>query len=112
MTVGVDWSRYGGRAWNEYVKGEQVGTTSELVDKHEDEFAGYADVRQDFGSWLTVNAELRVDHHSRVGTEWVPQTGLSFHLPHALELKASASKGFCYLILRGMYMFPPQNPDL
>lgn len=112
VTVGLDWFRYGGRAWNEYVKGEQAGTTSELVDKHEDEFAGYVDVRQDFGSWLTLNAGLRVDHHSRVGTEWVPQAGLSFHLPRALELKASASKGFRYPILREMYMFPPQNPDL
>ncbi|KAA3160134.1 TonB-dependent receptor, partial [Akkermansia sp. BIOML-A63] len=46
------------------------------------------------------------------GTEWVPQAGLAFHLPHAIELKASASKGFRYPILREMYMFPPQNPDL
>ena len=29
-----------------------------------------------------------------------------------MELKASASKGFRYPILREMYMFPPQNPDL
>ena len=27
-------------------------------------------------------------------------------------MKASASKGFRYPILREMYMFPPQNPDL
>lgn len=40
------------------------------------------------------------------------QAGLAFHLPHAIELKASASKGFRYPILREMYMFPPQNPDL
>ena len=38
--------------------------------------------------------------------------GLAFHLPHTIELKASASKGFRYPILREMYMFPPQNPDL
>lgn len=112
MTVGFDWFRYGGRAWNEYVSGENAGTTSDLVDKHEDEVAGYVDMRQNIGSWLTVNAGLRVDHHSRVGTEWVPQAGLAFHLPHSMELKASASKGFRYPILREMYMFPPQNPDL
>ena len=74
--------------------------------------AGYVDFRQDIWSWLTLNAGLRVDHHSRVGTEWVPQAGLAFHLPHAIELKASATKGFRYPILREMYMFPPQNPDL
>ena len=112
ITVGFDWFRYGGRAWNEYVSGEQAGTTSDLVDKHEDELAGYIDFRQDIGSWLTFNVGLRADHHSRIGLEWVPQAGLDFHLPHAIELKASASKGFRYPILREMYMFPPQNPDL
>lgn len=111
-TLGFDWFRYGGHAWNEYVSGEKNGTTSDLVDKHEDELAGYVDFRQDIGSWLTFNAGLRADHHSRIGLEWVPQTGLAFHLPHAMELKVSASKGFRYPILREMYMFPPQNPDL
>ena len=112
ITLGFDWFRYGGHAWSEYVSGENIGTTSELVDKHEDELAGYIDFRQDIDSWLTFNAGLRADHHSRIGLEWVPQAGLAFHLPHAIELKASASKGFRYPILREMYMFPPQNPDL
>lgn len=112
ITLGFDWFRYGGRAWNRYVSGEKAGSVSELVDIHENELAGYIDLRQDFSSWLTFNAGLRVDHHSRVGTEWIPQAGLAFHLPHAIELKASASKGFRYPILREMYMFPPQNPDL
>ena len=112
ITFGFDWFRYGGKAWTDYVSGEDAGTRSDLVDKHEDEVAGYVDFRQDIWSWLTLNAGLRVDHHSRVGTEWVPQAGLAFHLPHTIELKASATKGFRYPILREMYMFPPQNPDL
>lgn len=112
ITFGFDWFRYGGKAWTDYVSGENAGTRRDLVDEHEDELAGYVDFRQDIGRWLTLNAGLRVDNHSRVGTEWVPQAGLAFHLPHAIELKASASKGFRYPILREMYMFPPQNPDL
>ena len=112
ITFGFDWFRYGGEAWTEYVKGENAGMREDIVDKHEDEVAGYVDFRQDIGTWLTFNAGLRVDHHSRVGTEWVPQAGLAFHLPRQTELKASASKGFRYPILREMYMFPPQNPDL
>ena len=91
ITGGFDWFRYGGEAWNEYISGEQSGTRRDLVDKHENEVAGYVDIRQDIGAWLTLNAGLRVDHHSRVGTEWVPQAGLAFHLPRAIELKASAS---------------------
>ena len=112
LTVGLDWFRYGGEAWNEYVSRERMGTRNDLVDKHENEVAGYVDFRQDIGSWLTLNAGMRVDNHSRVGTEWIPQAGLAFHLPRSIELKASASKGFRYPILREMYMFPPQNPDL
>ncbi len=112
ITFGFDWFRYGGEAWTEYVKGENADTREDIVDKHEDEVAGYIDFRQDIGTWLTFNAGLRVDHHSRVGTEWVPQAGLAFHLPRQAELKLSASKGFRYPILREMYMFPPQNPDL
>ena len=112
ITFGFDWFRYGGEAWTEYVKGDNAGTRSDLVDKYENEVAGYVDFRQDISRWLTLNAGLRVDHHSRVGTEWIPQTGVAFHLPKDMELKASATKGFRYPILREMYMFPPQNPDL
>lgn len=112
ITFGFDWFRYGGKAWTDYVAGEREGTRNDLVDKHEDEIAGYVDFRQDIGKWLTLNAGIRVDNHSRIGTEWIPQAGLAFHLPSAIELKASASEGFRYPILREMYMFPPQNPDL
>ena len=112
ITFGFDWFRYGGKAWTDYVAGDNAGTRRDLVNKHENEIAGYVDFRQDIGRWLTLNAGLRVDNHSRIGTEWVPQAGLAFHLPHSIELKASATKGFRYPILREMYMFPPQNPDL
>lgn len=112
VTLGLDWFRYGGEAWTDYVKGENAGTRSDLVNKHENEVAGYMDFRQNIGAWLTFNAGLRVDHHSRVGTEWVPQAGLAFHLPCNMELKTSVTKGFRYPTLREMYMFRPQNPDL
>ena len=112
ITVGFDRFRYGGKAWTKYVKGEKAGTRSGLVNKHEDETAGYADLRQDISSWLTFNAGLRLDRHSRAGTELIPQTGLAFHLPRNMELKVSAAKGFRYPTIREMYMFPPQNPNL
>lgn len=112
ITFGFDWFRYSGNAWTDYVAGPKEGTRSDLVDKHEDEFAGYFDFRQDIGQWITLNAGLRADHHSSAGMEWIPQVGLAFHLRHGIELKASASKGFRYPTLREMYMFPPKNPDL
>lgn len=107
-TVGADWFRYGGKAWNDY----QMQDDKSLVDKHETELAAYIDIRQHIGSLVTLNAGLRADHHSRLGTEWVPQAGAALHLPHHIEMKASVAKGFRYPILREMYMFPPQNPDL
>lgn len=47
-----------------------------------------------------------------MGTEWVPQAGVSFHLPRSAEIKLSAGKGFRYPTIRELYMFRPANPDL
>ena len=77
-----------------------------------DEYAGYVDFRQNIGSLLTLDAGVRVDHHSQSGTEVIPQAGLAFHMPGRGELKVMASKGFRNPTIREMYMFPPQNPDL
>ncbi|MBO6077443.1 MAG: TonB-dependent receptor [Bacteroidaceae bacterium] len=112
LTVGVDYYRYGGAANNHYVDGEKKGTDESQVKKSEDELAGYIEMRQMIGSWLTLNAGLRADHHFTVGTELVPQFGAAFHLPAGMEVKLSAGKGFRYPIIREMYMYPPQNPNL
>ena len=112
LTVGVDWYRFGGSAWDQYVAGERRGERDDIVDIAQHEVAGYVDFRQNIGTWLTLDAGVRIDHHSHIGVEWVPQAGLSLHLPHSMELKASVSKGFRYPTIREMYMFPPQNPDL
>ena len=112
LTAGVDYYRFGGKAQNRYVEGERNGEREHIVDKVQHEIAGYIDFRQDISHWLTLDAGIRIDHHSHVGTEWVPQAGLSFHLPGSIELKASAGKGFRYPTIREMYMFPPKNPDL
>ena len=109
LTVGLDYFHFGGNSWNEQVLD---GSITELADKSIDEFAGYLDFRQCFGSWLTFDAGLRVDHHSHTGTVLIPQAGLAFHLPENAELKAMAGKGFRNPTIREMYMFPPQNPDL
>ena len=109
LTVGFDYQHFGGESWNENIAD---GARTPGVDKKQDEFAGYVDFRQDIGSWLSLNAGMRIDHHSHVGTELIPQGGLAFHLPKNAELKAMASKGFRNPTIREMYMFPPQNPDL
>lgn len=108
LTVGFDYFHFGGEAWNKTLAGER----NTQADKTQDDVAGYIDFRQSLGDWLTFDMGLRVDHHSQVGTEWVPQIGLSFHLPENSEVKLMAGKGFRYPTIREMYMFRPANPDL
>lgn len=109
LTAGVDYFHFGGESWNQAMGG---GDREMSADKTQNEVAGYIDFRQHLWDWLTFDAGVRIDHHSEVGTEWVPQAGLSFHLPHSIELKAMGSKGFRYPTIREMYMFRPANPDL
>lgn len=114
ITVGVDWYRFGGDAWNKYVEGEREGERSPIngLPRTEHEVAGYVDFRQSISTWLTFDVGLRMDHHTHVGTEWIPQAGLSVHLPQAAEIKLSASKGFRYPLIREMFMWGVANPDL
>ena len=117
-TIGVDWQHFGGSAWNaDKTTGEKTYLTKDkdgnIVEKqHADEVAGYIDFRQIITPWLTADAGLRLDHHSVIGTELVPQGGLSFHLAPGSDLKALISKGFRNPIIREMYMFPPATTDL
>lgn len=108
-TFGLDYRHFGGKAWNCYLNGDPDKVSA---DKTMDEVAAYVDFRQNLTAWFTLDAGVRVDHHSHAGTEWVPQAGVSFQLPADAQIKLSASKGFRFPTIREMYMFPPQNPDL
>lgn len=112
LTAGIDFYRYGGKADNHFVEGPQEGTYVPQVDKREDNLAGYVEMRQLIGSLITLNAGLRADRHFTIGTELVPQAGVALNLPAGAGIKFSAGKGFRYPIIREMYMYPPQNPDL
>lgn len=111
-TIGADWYRFGGRAWNKFVSGEKKGESNLIVDKSQNEIAGYVDFRQHLASWLTLNAGIRLDNHDQAGTEWIPQMGAAIHLPANAEMKLSVSKGFRYPIIREMFMWGVANPDL
>ena len=109
LTLGVDYYHYGGTAYNDSTEGRPRVLQ---VDKRMDELAGYVEMRQAIGSFLTLNAGVRADHNFISGTEIVPQFGAAFHLPANAEVKLSAGRGFRYPFIREMYMYPPQNPDL
>ena len=118
VTVGLDWQHFGGSAWNAdkttgaktYLVKDAAGNLVE--NQHADEVGAYVDFRQDICKWLTVDAGLRVDWHSVIGTELVPQGGLAFHPTRNADIKALVSKGFRNPIIREMYMFPPATTDL
>lgn len=108
LTVGFDYQHFGGESWNRVVT---TGERKPGIDKQMDEFAGYIDFRQDISNWISMDAGVRVDHHSHVGTEFIPQGGFAFHLPKESELKAMVSKGYRNPTIRELYMFSA-NPDL
>ena len=109
LTIGVDYQRFGGEAWNYFLTD---GHRESLSDKTENEVAGYVDFRQQLGRYLTLDAGVRLDHHSVTGTEWIPQVGLSAQLSQHSNLKAMVSKGFRNPTVRELYMFRPANPEL
>jgi iron complex outermembrane receptor protein len=109
ITAGLDVQRFSGHAWNTYLDGR---ANTDIAERGINDVAGYLNVEQKIFSTLLVNAGIRVDNHSRTGTEWIPQAGLSVPLSDATVLKAVVGKGFRNPTIREMYMFPPQNPDL
>lgn len=114
LTVGFDYQHIYGRA---YYTSRETGEVLETQNKqsahsHRNEIAGYVDFRQDILSWLTVDAGLRVDHHSVTGTELIPQGGVVIRPIETGEIKAMVSKGFRNPTMREMYLYPPSNEDL
>jgi len=107
ITVGADLFRFGGKAWNAF---DSYDFT--IADTSEYEVATYVDVRQSVRDFLTFDAGIRYDYHSQTGAEWIPQIGVSAHLPSSIELKGMVSKGFRNPTLRELYMFGSKNPDL
>ncbi len=114
VTVGLDYQHiYGHAYYTSKSTGEVLDTPNKQSGRsYRNEVAGYVDFRQDILSRLTVDAGVRVDHHSITGTEWVPQAGVVVRLMPTGELKAMASKGFRNPTMREMYLYPPSNEEL
>ena len=108
-TAGIDYQHFGGHAWNIFMDNTD---NKDIANKSENEVAGYINFQQNILGKVIFNAGIRVDHHSRTGTEWIPQAGLSYFASDNTVLKGIVSKGFRNPTIREMYMFVPQNPDL
>lgn len=115
VTLGMDYQHIYGRAYyTSRETGEVVlGTRAvQSCHTHNNEVAGYMDVRQDITSWLTLDAGVRYDHHSVAGNEWIPQFGLVVKPTETEILKITVSKGFRNPTTKEMYLYPPANDEL
>ena len=115
-TVGFDYQHIYGRAYyTDRNTGAVVTTPQRLMQSchsHADEFAGYADFRQDITSWFTIDAGLRYDHHSVSGSEWIPQAGIVIRPMTTGEMKAMVSKGFRNATPKEMFLYKSANEEL
>lgn len=113
-TFGFDWQNIYGRAfYTSIATGEVLDTPNKQSGhSHHNEYAGYIDFRQDLASWMTLDAGIRLDHHTLIGSEWIPQGGIVFRPISTGEIKISVSKGFRNPSMREMYLYPPSNTNL
>lgn len=109
VTGGFDYRHIGGHAWNRFMDDRP---NADIIRKDVDEIAGYLSAQQELSEKFVLNAGLRIDKNTDIGTEWVPQAGLSYIPSNNAYVKGMISKGFRNPTIREMYMFPPQNPDL
>ena len=114
LTAGIDYQHiYGNAYYTSKETGEVLDTPNkQSARSHRNEIAGYVDFRQDLAGWLTIDAGIRVDHHSITGTEWIPQAGIVVRPVSTGEVKAMVSKGFRNPTMREMYLYPPSNEEL
>lgn len=113
FTLGFDYQNiYGDAYYTDRETGEILETKNkQSAEVRNHEFAGYADFRQDIKK-VTLDAGLRVDHHSVAGLEMIPQFGVVYRPVATGEVKAMASKGFRNPTMKDMYLYPPSNEDL
>lgn len=116
ITAGVDYQHIYGHAWYEdKATGVTITTGQRKMQSthaHENEVAGYADVRQEITKYVTLSAGLRYDHHSQAGGEWIPQAGLVVRPIETGEFKFMFSKGFRNPTAKDMYLYKTANSDL
>ena len=116
ITAGFDYQHIYGHAWYEdKVTGATVTTDKRMKQStrsHEDEVAGYADICQEITKYVTLNAGLRYDYHTKVGGEWIPQAGLVVRPIETGEFKFMFSKGFRNPTYKDMFLYKTANADL
>ncbi len=105
LTGGIDVKLYGGNAY----RNPETEIYADHKKLHEE--AAYLLAQQLLGP-VTLDAGIRLEHHSLYGTEWIPQAGISWLAGPNTAFKLSASKGFRTPNLRELYMYAVANENL
>jgi len=109
ITLGVDFTQYGGMAENVKAMG---GNGITFADTTLNELGVYGFVQQELAGKLTLNAGLRYQNHSVYGSEWIPSAGFAYNFSELTTWKGNVSKGFRSPTIRELFMWGPQNSAL
>jgi iron complex outermembrane receptor protein len=110
ITLGLDYKRFGGRAFNETLPPPAaVG----LGTRHwVDETDVYIHIQQSLAEKLNISGGIRQVNNSQFGSRAIPAFGVSYQAGEETLLKASSSKAFRSPSVVDLFLFPPSNEDL
>ena len=84
-TIGFDWKRYGGKAYDASTDYGEIFIT---------EYAPYFYMQQLLWKRVILSAGLRTEHHELYGNELLPKAGLVFHLFESTSISAPSSYSY------------------
>ena len=108
LSFGADLAKYGGKAENIYAMN---GKGLTFADTTVNEAGVYGFMQQTLFQDLTLSGGLRLQHHSKYGSEWIPSAGFAWQLAPTTTWRANFSKGFRSPTIRELFMFN-HNPNL
>ncbi|HWS00688.1 MAG TPA: TonB-dependent receptor [Prolixibacteraceae bacterium] len=108
LSFGADLARYGGKAENTKAMN---GKGITFADTTVNEAGVYAFMQQTLFHYLTVTGGIRLQNHSKYGSEWIPSAGFAWQIAAQTTWRTNFSKGFRSPTIRELYMFN-HNPNL
>lgn len=110
ITVGVDHSRFGGRAVNETLPPPAAVGLKTTHNINQTDI--YLQMQQTLWEKLHVNLGVREINNSQFGKATIPGFGFTYELNERNLLKMSSSKAFRSPSVVDLYLFPPANEEL
>lgn len=108
-TLELDAKQYGGLGENKLATPFIQKT---LGEDYITEVAGFVHLQKIFFKKLITGAGLRLENHSKYGSELIPQFGVVYQPSLYTSLRTSVSKGFRSPTARELFFFPTANVDL